>query len=62
MAKEPLTEKERKVYEYIADSIHKNGYSPSVRDIMAHLGIRSTSTVHTYIGKLEEKCYIYKEG
>lgn len=62
MAKEPLNEKERKVYEYIAESIHNNGYSPSVRDIKAHLGIRSTSTVHTYIGKLEEKGYIYKEG
>ena len=50
------------MYEYIAESIHKNGYSPSVRDIMGVLGIKSTSTVHTYLGKLEEKGYIYKEG
>lgn len=62
MPKQPLTEKERQMYDYISESISKNGYSPSVRDIMAHLGIRSTSTVHTYIGKLEEKGYIYKDG
>ena len=62
MQKQPLTEKERLMYEYISESIRRNGYSPSVRDIMTHLGIRSTSTVHTYIGRLEEKGYIYKDG
>lgn len=62
MTKQPLNEKERAMYDYIADSIRKNGYSPSVRDIMVQLGIKSTSTVHTYLGKLEEKGYIYKEG
>ncbi len=61
MTKQPLTEKEREMYEYISESIHKNGYSPSVRDIMVHIGFKSTSTVHTYLGKLEEKGYIYKE-
>lgn len=62
MTREPLNEKERAMYDYIAESIRKNGYSPSVRDIMAVLGVKSTSTVHTYLGKLEEKGYIYKEG
>ena len=62
VTREPLNEKERAMYDYIAESIRKNGYSPSVRDIMAVLGVKSTSTVHTYLGKLEEKGYIYKEG
>ncbi len=61
MTRETLTDKERAVYDYIRESLKKNGFSPSIRDIMATLGIRSTSTVHAYLGKLEEKGYIYKE-
>lgn len=59
---QPLKEKERLVYEYICESINKHGFSPSVRDIQAHLGIKSTSTVHAYLAKLEEKGYIRKEN
>ena len=59
---QPLKEKERLVYEYICESINKHGFSPSVRDIQAQLGIKSTSTVHAYLAKLEEKGYIRKEN
>ena len=61
MTRQPLNEKEQAVYDYIAESIRKNGFSPSVRDIRTTLGFKSTSTVHTYLGRLEEKGYIYKE-
>ncbi len=61
MTREPLNEKERAVYDYIAESIRKNGFSPSVRDIRTTLGFKSTSTVHTYLGRLEDKGYIIKE-
>ena len=56
-----LTKKEKEVYDYICATIEENGYSPSVRDIRDNLGIKSTSTVHSYLGKLEEKGYIRKE-
>ncbi len=62
MSREPLSAKEQAMYDYISESIRKNNFSPSVRDIKAALGIKSTSTVHTYLGKLEEKGYIEKEG
>ncbi len=58
---EKLTGKELAIYEYIKDTIRKNGYSPSVRDIRSALGIKSTSTVHVYIQRLEEKGLISKE-
>ena len=58
---ENLTERERKVYDYICEVIGKDGYSPSVRDIQNALGIKSTSTVHSYIERLESKGYIRKE-
>ena len=56
-----LTRKEKEVYDYICATIEENGYSPSVRDIRDNLGIKSTSTVHSYINKLEEKGYIRKQ-
>ncbi len=58
---EKLTEKERAIYEYLKETIEKNGYSPSVRDIRSALGIKSTSTVHVYLNRLEEKGLISKE-
>lgn len=58
---EKLTERERRVYDYICETIEKNGYSPSVRDIKNALGIKSTATVHSYLERLERKDYIRKE-
>lgn len=55
-----LTEKEKQIYKYIVDCISNDGYSPSVRDICNALGIKSTSTVHLYIGKLKDKGYLKK--
>ena len=55
-----LTRREKEVYDYICSTIEQNGYSPSVRDIRDNLGIKSTSTVHSYISRLEEKGYINK--
>ncbi|MBO5273681.1 MAG: transcriptional repressor LexA [Clostridia bacterium] len=57
-----LTLKEKKVYDYIIETIRRVGYSPSVRDIQRDLDIKSTSTVHAYLNKLEEKGYIQKEN
>jgi len=49
-----LTEKQERVLEYIKKTIEEKGYSPSVRDICSAVGIKSTSTVHAYLKKLEE--------
>lgn len=55
-----LNPRESQVYEYVRTSILKNGYSPSIRDISNALGIRSTSTVHTVLDRLERKGWITK--
>ncbi len=57
-----LKEKEKLIYGYIIDVIKREGYSPSVRDIQNALNIKSTSTVHSYLAKLEKKGYIQKES
>ena len=38
-----------RVYEYVKKYIHENALSPSVRDICAGAGLKSTSSVHTYL-------------
>lgn len=58
----PLTPKEQAILDYIREKIQENGYSPSIRDIRTALDIRSTSTVHTYLERLEQKGYIRKEN
>ncbi|MCL2096863.1 MAG: transcriptional repressor LexA [Oscillospiraceae bacterium] len=57
-----MNPKERAVFEFIIDTIKKEGFSPSVRDIKISLNIKSTSTVHAYLEKLEKKGYIQKEA
>lgn len=58
---EKLKPKEKKVYDYIVRSIKDKGFAPSVRDIMADLGYKSTSTVHMYLNRLDMLGYICKE-
>ncbi|MDD4125811.1 MAG: transcriptional repressor LexA [Eubacteriales bacterium] len=55
-----LTPKEKRIYEYVENTIENEGYAPTVRDICSALGIKSTSTAHLYLRKLDEKGYIKK--
>ena len=55
-----LNDKEQKVLEYIKEQIKETGYPPSVREICAALGFKSTSSAHQYIWRLAEKGYIDK--
>ncbi|MBQ8508940.1 MAG: transcriptional repressor LexA [Clostridia bacterium] len=57
-----LTDREREIYNYILNAIRNEGYSPSVRDICNALNMKSTSTVHTYLERLERKGMIQKES
>ena len=47
------TDKADRIFAYISDHIAEVGYPPTVREICAELGIRSTSTVHRYLKELE---------
>ena len=56
-----LSPMERDVYGYIESMIENEGYAPSVRDICRALGIRSTSTAHACLSRLDQKGYIKKD-
>lgn len=60
--KTDLTKKEKMVFDYLVESINENGYAPSVRDIVASLGIKSTSSVHLYLHNLEAKGFIEQDA
>ncbi|MBQ9805919.1 MAG: helix-turn-helix domain-containing protein [Clostridia bacterium] len=53
-----LSQKEQAVLECIRRLSRQNGYSPSVRDIGAAMGFKSTSTVQMYLDRLAEYGYI----
>lgn len=56
-----LTDKEKRILDYIRETIESKGYSPTVRDISRALDIKSTSTVFSYLARLEDKGYIVRE-
>ena len=56
-----LKDREQKVLDFISSQIKQNGYPPTVRDIGAALGIKSTSTVQKSMEILEEEGYIRKQ-
>lgn len=62
MKNNELTNKEKLVFDYLVQSINENGYAPSVRDIVASLGIKSTSSVHLYLHNLEKKGFIEQDA
>lgn len=60
MSEVTLNAQEQRVLEYIKEQIKDTGYPPSVREICAALGFKSTSSAHQYIWRLAEKGYIDK--
>ena len=55
-----LTEKQRQIYQFIVSFQQDHGYPPSVREIGAHMGLKSPSTVHFHLKGLEEAGIITK--
>jgi len=57
-----LNTNEQKILDFIKKQIKENGYPPSVREICAAVGLKSTSSVHLYLNRLAEKGCIAKTG
>ncbi len=55
---EELTKRQSQVFEYIKDYMQEKGYSPCVREICEAMNLKSTSTAHAHLTKLEKKGYI----
>ncbi len=59
--KADLTGRQRQVFEFITRSIDERGYPPTLREIGAHMRIRSTNGVNDHLKALERKGWITRE-
>ncbi|MDD3520005.1 MAG: transcriptional repressor LexA [Actinomycetota bacterium] len=53
-----ISEKQKKILDFIADYIKESGYPPTVREIASAIGLSSSATVHAHLSKLEKLGYI----
>jgi repressor LexA len=56
-----LTQRQQMVLDFIQQSIHDRGYPPTLREIGARMGIRSTNGVNDHLRALERKGYLTRE-
>lgn len=61
MDKNSLSQKQQEILDFIKHAIAVKGYPPSVREICSAVGLKSTSSVHDHLSKLEKKGYIRKD-
>lgn len=59
--KDQLTARQTQVLRFIAEYHHEHGFSPSYREIGAHLGIRSTYAVECHLDVLKRKGWIRRD-
>jgi len=55
-------ENQKKILDFIKSEIEQKGYPPSVREICAAVGLKSTSTVHAHLNHLEEQGLIRRDS
>ncbi|MCB0343662.1 MAG: transcriptional repressor LexA [Bdellovibrionales bacterium] len=49
---------QRRTLEFLRTYIADNGYGPTLKDIATYIGVRSPSTAHFHLGRLEDKGFI----
>ena len=62
MARRPHGDTQQRILDYIEKYIEVNGYSPSVREIGQAVDLKSTSTVHGHLNRLEKKGLLHREA
>lgn len=55
-------ENQQKILDFIRSEIETRGYPPSVREICAAVGLKSTSTVHAHLNALEKRGLIRRDS
>lgn len=56
--KPELTDRQQEILDFIRLHISEHGYAPTIREIGAAFGIRSTNGVHDHLQSLERKGYL----
>ncbi|MEZ7893022.1 MAG: transcriptional repressor LexA [Candidatus Wallbacteria bacterium] len=58
--RQPLSKRQQEIMDFIISELKNSGQSPSIQEIAAFIGAKSTSTVHYQLSELEKKGYIVK--
>ena len=61
-AKKPRGDTQERILAYIQNDISSRGYAPSVREIGEAVGLKSTSTVHGHLQRLEKKGLLHRDA
>lgn len=61
MQMDKLKDREQRILQYMKEEIRSKGYPPTVREICAAIGIKSTSTAHKDIESLVRQGYLVKD-
>jgi len=56
-----LTDRQRRILDYITDTVEDRGYPPSVREIGDAVGLHSPSSVHAQLATLAQKGLLAKD-
>jgi repressor LexA len=60
--KKPRGDNQAKILAFIKSEVQAKGYPPSVREICDAVGLRSTSTVHGHLMRLEKKGLLHRDS
>ena len=60
--KKPRGDMQARIFAYIESEIKSRGYAPSVREIGEAVGLKSTSTVHGHLTRLEKKGLLHRDA
>ncbi|MEC7714499.1 MAG: transcriptional repressor LexA [Actinomycetota bacterium] len=55
------TPRQRRILEFIDQTIKENGFPPTVREIGKAVGLNSPATVHTHLSTLQDRGYIRRD-
>ncbi len=58
----PRGDNQQRILEYIRTTIQTRGYPPSVREIASAVGLKSTSTVHGHLQRLEKRGLLHRDA
>ena len=58
---QPLTKRQREIFDFIAKFIKASGFAPSLDEIGAAFSLRSLATTHKHLANLQDKGYIRRK-
>lgn len=59
---QPLTKRQRSVFDFIIANLDKNGCPPTLREISGHISTKGTATAMAHLEALERKGYIARRS